>query len=55
MRKLNGNELPLVLCLHWFYQGQEALENNKFILQEIDPGEILVGFSQQTGALVSLQ
>lgn len=41
MRKLNGNELPLVLCLHWFYQGQEALENNKFILQEIDPGEIL--------------
>ncbi|ESN93393.1 hypothetical protein HELRODRAFT_180922 [Helobdella robusta] len=40
MRKLNENDLPLVLCLHWFYQGAEALDSNKFILQETDAGDI---------------
>ena len=42
MRKLNGKELLLVLCIHCFYQGQEALQNNKFWV------------FQQNEALVSL-
>jgi hypothetical protein len=39
MRRLQDDELPLVLCLSWTAHG---LNQHKFVLQENDVGDIQV-------------
>lgn len=41
IRQMKDDELPLSVCLSWTDEGGiRSLENNKFILQEVDTGEI---------------
>ena len=43
MQRLTDEEKPLPLCLAWTDEGLEGLDKFKFILQENDTGEIMVG------------
>lgn len=41
IRQMKDDEMPLSVCLSWTDEGGiRSLENNKFILQEADTGEI---------------
>jgi len=43
MRRLQVDETPLALCLHWTQTGgHDRLDRYHFVLQENDPGEITV-------------
>ena len=42
MRRMSDVERPLPLCLSW---GADGLHFNRFVLQENDPGEIIVSTS----------
>ena len=43
MRRMSEEEQPLMMCLSWADTGAENLDYNKFVLQENDCGEIMVG------------
>lgn len=43
MRRMAEDEHPLMMCLSWADVGAENLDYNKFVLQENDCGEIMVG------------
>ena len=46
MRRLQDDETPLALCLHWTKtDGYINLDRRQFVLQENDPGEITVSKS----------
>lgn len=43
MRRLQEDETPLMLCLYWTRtDGHEKLDRRQFVLQENDPGDIMV-------------